>query len=188
MSTKTLYDRVWETRKARINTEKRLLTYGIICDCLIPWISANLITINIIPKFSKYQNLNILSFSLSIIILVISIIISSRQFGVRASNMKSHYIELNKLLSKIKQSKNDYEYDSEYNTLLNQVENHSTMDYLKVMIEMKDKSETISTIPKPTKFDIIHYYFSKLIFYSLIVLLFIIPLIPYIFIFTNESF
>lgn len=179
MPEKSIYDKIWETRKVRINTEQRLLRYLNISDWLIPLFSANLIIINLLPNIKNNQYLNIFTISLSILILIASIILNSKQFGVRASNMKAHYIELNKLLFKIESDeKNIADYNLEYNTLLNQIENHSRIDYLKLAIELKKNPN--STVNKPTWRDEVYYYFRIISFYFFIACLFVLPIIPII--------
>jgi len=179
MPEKTLSNCIWETRKIRINTEQRLLKYLNISDWLIPWVSANLIIINLIPNNSSNQYISIFTIYLSILILIVSIILNSKQFGVRASNMKAHYIELSNLLFKIKSDeKKITEYNNEYNKLLNQIENHSEIDYLKAVISLENDDD--STMKKPTLRNKIYYYFRNIVFYFLIACLFILPIIPII--------
>lgn len=176
MPGKSLYDKIWETRKARINAEQRLLRYQNLSDWLVPWISANLIIINLLPNASSNKYISIFNIYLSIIILIASIIINSKQFAVRAFNMKAHYIKLDSLLYKIKSDeKNISLYEEEYNSLLNQIENHARIDYLKLAIELKNNKDT--TVNKLTWKDKLYYYFYNFIFYFFIASLFVLPLI-----------
>ncbi len=174
-----LYNQIWITRKCRINAEKRLLRYALISDILIPYYSLVLILINFIPTFSSSKYFTNISVSLSICILVVSLFISGQQYRLRASNIKNHYIELQKLLSELMTNRNPYKIHKQYEILLSQVENHSDFDYLCLKFQMKNVKS--SNIDFPTKLEHVKYFvFAYILKYTIIIILFSIGLLPFI--------
>ncbi len=100
-----LLNKIWITRKNRINTESRLLKYQFLFSILIPWYSIALIFYSIMPSRNSWIT-PVFTVCGSIVVLVSSIITSSQKLELRAHLMKEHYIELSQLLSKLENHNN----------------------------------------------------------------------------------
>ena len=70
---KKLSDRIWETRKIRIYSEKRLLFEGTFSEILIAWYSFLLVATTIISLVHKIQNIEIFTLIGSIAVLTTSL-------------------------------------------------------------------------------------------------------------------
>ncbi len=171
-------DRIWKTKKIRINTESRLLENSIIYEIIIPLYSLFFILLVILPGGEDSNCIKIFSIAGSLIILIASIIASNQNYQLRAYKMKQHYIMLDKLYIKIvntndenKKEKIFYKYLKE----LENVENHIDYDYKKTIISLrKDKN---CTFPKPTFSEMILFYMIIIKRWSIIVFFLGIPVI-----------
>jgi len=184
---KAISDKIWETRKSRINQEKRLLHYATISEFIIPWYSIVLIAITINPFPQRKEIANYSSIIGSIIILVVSIIISSKDFKLRAKEVKSIYIQLDKLYHQAKSIEllrgDINEVFVEYSSILDNTENHSTDDYMKLRIDcwhryIKNKNAYSDSIDLPTILEITLYTINRIARSLLLLFLFLgIPIL-----------
>ncbi len=172
--------RVYFTRKARINTSIRLRNYDTLCQILNVYYSVVLVALSIwslvFVNDQRLVSFLILVFSLALT--MFSIFYSSRNFQERYTNIKSHYINLDKFYNKVKLTTNEEFEDKnirikifeEYSNLLEMVENHSAYDYLTARMDSDERNK----IDKKTKF---YFYFMKVFKYILIIILFLAPII-----------
>jgi len=170
-------EKIWKTRKIRINTEARLNKWATIFDILIPLYSLNFIIITILPIAKKDDWISFISITGSLIILVVSIVVANRNHKIRAYKMMLHYIKLDQIYTRI-QSANEADKESIYNEYLNElttIENHNNSDYLKTIIE--SRNDEGSGFPQVGKVNFLKYYLIKLVSYVIILFLFGLPVL-----------
>jgi len=169
------------TRRARINSEQRLLLYSSLFKFLLPYYSVFSLGLAIyLYKNPASSSLDFLGIILSILILVFSLLITTLNFNYRAEKYRECYIKLKVLLSKFQtlKSGNEYEiareefisYSNEYQENLALSENHKPIDYYKL--------QAMGNYPgTPWKRHQAIYYFRTLILWVFVIILFLIPLI-----------
>ena len=148
-----LDDKLWITRKSRINASERLLRAANFIDFTNVYYSIFLILLSLISISPYTDNSGMLSYvSLAgSITLTISIVYAaSLGYKERSTALKQNYIALQGLMDRLKfiddNDKNGIKVvQQEYNELLNNVENHKNIDYLKLLRtgNVEDKSMTI---------------------------------------------
>ncbi len=136
-----LSDRIWITRKSRIESESRLKRNELLSQILIVYFSVCNIIFVILDIKDTNQDYSYQLLIASIITLSISIFLPSRRFAERALSFKKCYIGLYSLLqraNKLEKLEQDNlqgeedsfdRIDSEYQDLLTDHENHSQNDY-----------------------------------------------------------
>ncbi|WP_409523686.1 SLATT domain-containing protein [Nitrincola sp. MINF-07-Sa-05] len=140
-----LSDNIWWTRKARIQTEKRLLSNSMQAQLLLLWysfcsVSASVYYLKFNPD-SDYSGISWVVFS--VLIMSMSGFINGLSFKERASLIKECYENLNGLYH-IAKSSTDVEIKNlthEYEQALNMCENHSDRDYYISLCEAHLTSE-----------------------------------------------
>ena len=128
-----LSDNIWWTRKARIQTEKRLLSNAMQAQLLLLWysfcsVSASVFYLKFNPD-SEYSGIAWVVFS--VLVMSISGFINGLSFKERASLIKECYETLNGLYQKaISRPEEELdEVSKEYERVLNMCENHTDRDY-----------------------------------------------------------
>lgn len=155
---KPLSDKIWETRKCRINMEARLIRYSYVSDFLIPWYSLSLILLTLLAWRSPVPFSDVGAVFGSVFILVFSIVGSSGKFRVRAREIKDQYIELDRLysVSKRMESDNQDPFDSdvfrEYQSLLKATPNHREIDYSRLKITLRNSTKKSLDPPRLSDF------------------------------------
>jgi hypothetical protein len=153
---KDILDKIWETKKTRINTENRLKRYSKCALWFIPYYSIYIIFISIFPKFESNKQIQVLSIIGSIVILVISIITSLQKYDLCAHKFKIQYLALDSLYNKYKDTKYDNaKVIKEYSEILSETENHETIDYIRLIVSRR-KQET--TLEKPVLWHFMYLY------------------------------
>lgn len=177
-----LSDRMWITRKARINMEKRLLLDLRIYTYLIPWYSILLIAVSVLPSAVNTTIKNSISVMGSIIVLVASLLLSQRDYRQECRLIKEQYIKIVKLIhDAIAAEANNESTDAienEYCLLLQSTENHSEYDYKKVVIECKLRKKANPnenyTVPSPCFFDWVYFTIYTFGFWLLVTFIFVV--------------
>jgi hypothetical protein len=158
--------------------ESRLKRYALISEFLIPYYSLVIIALAIVPlamtSNPNHKFFNLASLVGSVFILIISILLSSQKYELRAHLIKEQYIELNKLYDVIN-TENEHDIFQRYNDILKQTENHLETDFIKLKIQLKNDKN--SSVEKPTRPEQIKYYFMYIIKLFLVVISFLVPLI-----------
>ncbi|WMN07799.1 SLATT domain-containing protein [Marivirga arenosa] len=141
------YNKLWETKGARFIAAHRLELHEKLSVIAISLISVYIISLNLLVLFpvSKrselFNNLNITysTICLSILILVVSLIISSRNYKLRAEKYHECGRQIMRLHDKICLWKNSNyspssdeieQISSEYLNVLDKYENHKRIDFL----------------------------------------------------------
>ena len=178
-----LSDKIWITRKVRINTEGRLQRYNEASQLLMMLYSLALVSLSIWNLQNNDAELNLVSAFASIALLVISVHASSQKYAERSIAMRNLYIKLDELYSKAKRAEKSEDIEmiqnleAEYTSLLINIENHSEYDYLCLRHSLKDNPDT--TLPSFTRADSLQYFWEKFWRGALTTILFAIS-IPFI--------
>lgn len=188
----SLYQKIWKTKGTRFIAHKRL---EILNQFSIYAISLNSIYVIILSllsmsHFNKYSKLNpdflsIITLFLSILIIVISIIESSKNYKAKAESHHQCGKDLNKIYERLIQIKSSYDTDSnskaeidklglDYQSIIDKYpENHSSIDFKKFLIINK-----IEPYKNYSNFNLLIIWFE---FYIPILATIIIPLLIIIF-------
>jgi len=176
-----LSDKIWITRKARIYSEKRLQRKAILSQIIITWYSFLFISLSIVNLAYKSQKVGILLIVGSIAVVISSILLTSRKFIDRSLAMRNCYIRLDELFAKVKNAEELQDHkliqqiESEYATLLLNVENHTDYDYFCLRYSLRSNEKT--TLPKFTKLDSVIFYCEKFWRFMVIAFCFVWPIL-----------
>ncbi|MBB3061420.1 SLATT domain-containing protein [Microbulbifer rhizosphaerae] len=134
----TIADSIWWTRKARIQTEKRLISNARHAQLLLLWYSFVSVSASVYYlKFnsqSEYASVAWVIFS--VLVLCVSGFINGLSYKERAAVVKDSYESLNSLYRKAKKENSDpNEINKEYEQILNLCENHADIDYQKALCD-----------------------------------------------------
>lgn len=125
-------DNIWWTRKARIQTEKRLLSNARHAQLLLLWYSFVSVggSVYYLQFNSQSEYSNVAWVVFSVLVLCVSGFISGLSYKERAAIVKDSYESLNSLYRKAKQKNADAEsINNEYEQILSLCENHADIDY-----------------------------------------------------------
>ena len=179
-----LSDKIWVTRKSRINSEDRLRKYSIFSELILTIYSTVIVLLSIWNLSYPSSNANLLIVFGSIILLIVSINISSSKYGERALSMRNHYIKLEELYFQAKQAEEQQDFDricplkSQYVALLSGIENHSEYDYLR--LRYNERNNTDTTLPQFTQIDYINFYLQTAWRFFFVIIIFFLPVIFFI--------
>ncbi len=173
-------DRIWVTRKARINTEKRLLRNSLVSEILLTYYSLSVVIFSVWNLTRPNGLINLLLVSASVVVLVLSIFLSSQKFRERALAMRNCYVRLEELHQKASQAEEErnkaelQEIEQLYRELLIGSENHSETDYLYLRYTLRNNKNT--TLPDFTKIDFLKYWLRSVTRLIFTVLIFLLPI------------
>ncbi|OME52813.1 MULTISPECIES: SLATT domain-containing protein [Paenibacillus] len=173
-----LSDKIWVTRKARINAEERLKEFDLLTQILINYYTLVIVGLSIWTLYdaSNAKLISVITIIASVLLFGLSIFVNSRDFKLRALSFKSCYIKLDELYNECELLKDSLEnldaneitnIQNRHNKIMNSIENHNPMDYLKVL----------NNINKISKSDWCYYYYKKTLSIALITIIILIPLI-----------
>ena len=175
-----LSDKIWVTRKVRINTEKRLLKNAFLSHVLMIVYSSILVFSAIWNLIHPNNDVNLMLVCGSIAVLIVSIYLSSQKFIERSLSIRNCYVQLDKIYSAVKRAEKSQDikmienYETKYSDILLSVENHTDYDYLCMRHSIRNEEDT--TLPKYTKLDFFHYILEKAYRLLVVVLYFCLPL------------
>ncbi|MDA3779713.1 MAG: SLATT domain-containing protein [Bacteroidales bacterium] len=176
-----LSDKIWITRKTRINTEKRLKRYALISEVIMIIFSLVMVYLSIWNFVDQNIDINFLLICGSIGVLIASIYLSSQRFSERALQIRNCYIRLDELNFKVKSIEELGNKDSlkeamtEYKETLLNIENHNDYDYLCLRYSLRNDKE--ATFPEFSRIDLFHYFIEKFLRIFLVFLIFLSPFI-----------
>ncbi|MGG1940880.1 SLATT domain-containing protein [Paenibacillus polymyxa] len=183
-----LNNRIWITKKSRMESETRLKRNNTLANILVAYYTFFVLGFSIwalILDASKKSTIivNVAAVIASVGLFGLSLLIANFNFSDRANQFKQSYLSLDELehrvthflrslptnQTQITQSHYDelYEMEKSYNNILSKTDNHATIDFLKIKM---DKQE-LSTGKK------IKYYWYKVSINVFISALYSIPLI-----------
>jgi len=146
-------DNVWWTRKARIQSETRLLENHKFIQALLLWYSLTSVFVAVtLLKFSNFSsNIDLLFTCFSIFILGVTLFSSNAQYVQKADAFKNNYISLQQLYLELDSlDKPTSEHQERYNNLLHSTENHQQIDDARALIETYE-STPVDKIEKLTR-------------------------------------
>lgn len=179
-----LADSIWWTRKARIQTEKRLLSNAFQAQLVLLWYSFFAVFVSVYYlKFnitSEYSGVAWVIFS--VLVLVISGFTSGLSFKERAALIKECYETLNGIYKKANSNSLHENIESEYEQVLSVCENHTDRDFhvamcLEYWSHPNPNASTGGLTRKPTRyiwFMFVLYWISKIIF---LILMYSLPIV-----------
>jgi len=183
-------DRIWWTRKARIQTEKRLLSNAFQAQLILLWYSFFAVFVSVYYlKFnttSEYSGVAWVIFS--VMVLIISSFTSGLSFKERASLIKECYETLGGINQKALRSSDDEVLEKEYGQVLNVCENHTERDFnialcLEYLSHSNPCSETGGLTKKPTKFIWMMFVYYKVARFLFLILMYCLPIVYLLFFF-----
>lgn len=125
-------DNIWWTRKARIQTEKRLLSNARHAQLSLLWysfISAGA-SVYYLKFNSQSEYASVAWVVFSVLVLCVSVFINGLSYKERAAIVTDSYESLNSLYRKARQENADTEaINNEYEQMLKLCENHADIDY-----------------------------------------------------------
>jgi len=126
-----LSDNIWWTRKARIQTEKRLLSNAFQSQVILLWYSFFSVAVSIYFIMAPQDGIESISWVVySVLTLCISGFINGLSFKERASLIKECYENLNSILYEASQPDADTSNIARhYESVLNACENHTDKDF-----------------------------------------------------------
>ena len=136
-------NKMWITKKCRMNTESRLLSNATFLNISNIYYSIIISIISIISIITNDNTYSIISVILSVALIISITFATSLNYKERAEKMKRNYLDINELETKLKyidpNSKDEIKtIELEYNKLLDNVENHLEYDYYRVLKNNKD--------------------------------------------------
>ncbi|HAM2092749.1 TPA: SLATT domain-containing protein [Listeria monocytogenes] len=142
-------ERVYKTRKARINAEDRYLQYNDYSHIVLNISSISMIALSVLTLAVSNKNFDVLNLIISIYLLGVTLIVTGFNFKGKADEHKISYIEITKVEAKLDRlystlrdeklplRSNAYamyiEIKNEYIDILEKTLNHKNIDYEKAM-------------------------------------------------------
>lgn len=176
-----LSDKIWLTKKCRMEAENRFNRYDFCSKNLITYYSAFILILSLYDFVDAKVEYTFSIVASSLIILILSLIVTSMRFKERALSYKQCYIKLNELQEEaVKAESENNSLDDifrKYNDVLNLTENHSEYDYFKVKYYHKSREEYLSLSGKELFKLIVRWVIMFLITLSFVLL----PLVIFLF-------
>lgn len=154
----TLSNRIWTTKKSRMNAEARLLKTNDFLQFIIVYYSAWVIGISLVAIFIPRDWLNFSSIVSSIMLSFASVYLPSQKYTDRANNLKENYTKLSKLEFELElledeglTSESIKNISDSYQDIISQAENHKEIDFYRTQEDNKDnkaitKSKRLNTV------------------------------------------
>lgn len=148
-----LSDKIWITRKCRINSSERLILTNRIAQFLINYFTLVVLSISIWTLYNNDESsqLSFITVIASLFLFAGTIGVNSLNYKERIVSLKSCYIKLDELIGDLEILKNEFPQlhrdivrerfeiiRSSYQKILEEVENHNSYDYLKFQVSQKD--------------------------------------------------
>lgn len=156
---KKLSDRIWETRKCRINQEARMVRHAWMSEFLIPWYSLHLVVFALVTPVSSHEAFSALLIAGSTAVLVFSVLVSSARFRAHARDVREQYITMAALHRRAmdaelrEDSGTIREIAEKYDELLRITPNHAERDYSRLKIALRTVSPGEKTVSAPSCMD-----------------------------------
>lgn len=195
-----LSDNIWWTRKARIQTEKRLLSNSFQSQVILLWYSFFSVAVSVYYLKTPQNGIESISWVVySVLILCISGFINGLSFKERANLIKECYESLNSIMHKASQNNADIaKLSIVYESKLNACENHTDKDFAIALCQEywassstvrqiskdfhADKSETKKKPPQAlTRIPTSHHWFLVITYfvfrYLILLFFYVLPII-----------
>ncbi|MDD2934783.1 MAG: SLATT domain-containing protein [Methylotenera sp.] len=185
-------DRIWYTYKARIRASERLEANNTHSQYLLVWYALITTALSIITiRFPEILgcNTDISAAIMSVALLVVSLLVTNVDFRGRAIEMRRNYLALQHLYNTVTAQKSLQAPSDgmlkEYNVLLNDCENHLSLDdkYWRVIAPKQTSSNLTRTPSLKESVDIYAYLTSRVAF---LFILYTLPLAVAFMLFINK--
>lgn len=153
-SIEKLESAIWTTRKCRINAEERLLFTNSFVQHINIYYSCLSAAFAIITLWYENKALTMLSAILAPVVAICIVFLNAQRYEQRAEAIKRNYIELQLLLYKVQDlklsvqerkvpdfSREIWEIQEKYSSLMRDTENHLPVDYWKTMRQGKAENQ-----------------------------------------------
>lgn len=146
-----LTDNIWWTRKARIQTEKRLLSNAFHSQVILLWYSFFSVAVSVYYLKNPQSGIEAISWVVySVLVLCISGFINGLSFKERANLIKECYESLNSIIHQASKPNADLEnLSTTYESKLNACENHTDTDFAVALC--REYWASTSTVRKVSK-------------------------------------
>jgi|AKZA01.1.fsa_nt_gi hypothetical protein len=183
-----IQNRIWSTRKCRINASERLIRNDRFLQFCNMYYSCFLTVVSVIQLKYNYENMEIFSVSLSVALVVILSYFNSQNYSERANRFKNNYIELHQLYDLTFYAYEEEKILKQYYNLLNVCENHTTIDYLtflfnddKLYFKIKGNSKVGAEIGrKRINWQFLLFILLKVTFFMFKAFIILVPAIVFI--------
>lgn len=149
----SLSNKIWITRKARINAEERLEKFDFLTQMLINYYTLVIVGLSIWTLYdeSNAKLISVITIIASVLLFGLSIFVNARNFKIRSLTFKSCYIKLDEIYNECELLKDSPDklslediskIQKKYNKVMNSIENHTPMDYLKVLNNTSEISKS----------------------------------------------
>lgn len=161
---RSLEDKIFWTKKARIQTENRLLANDKFAQFIIFWYSLFSVGVSVYQlKFgSTNPNYDVMMVCFTILILCASLFIGNQNFQGRAMLIKQCHEQLSTLQTKATLEESDLKYTeifNQYEQILGVCENHSSMDFKCALVgEYFNTKEKDRLSRLPTRWNIVEFF------------------------------
>jgi SMODS and SLOG-associating 2TM effector domain family 5 len=157
-------NRVWVTKKARMEAEARMNRNNFFMTLLVNYYTFIVLAFSIWTLVSENNNMSLLTVIASVGLFGISIFVSAVGYREKALQFKESYLSLNELefdLKYLLRNENLEEslvindlklYEKKYNEILTKSENHNDLDFTKVLIKHDMKINSM---------DLLYYYIHR---------------------------
>jgi len=178
------YDKVWITKKVRMNSENRLNKLDSLSQFLLNWYSISTLALSVVTLIFPDQKFDILNLIISIFLMGITLIVTSAKLKDRANEFKISYIQITVIEEDLKNLELQCELfidestykdifsdfikiKKKYISILDSTPNQEQIDYDKYLYSSN----------KLDNFRKVSYLFKNVLFYLLIFSLSLIPLL-----------
>ncbi|MFD1445785.1 SLATT domain-containing protein [Oceanobacillus profundus] len=178
------YNRIWVTKKARMEAEARMNRNNIFTQLLVNYYTFVVLAFSIWTLVSQDSGMSLLTVIASVGLFGVSIFVSSIGYREKALQFKESYLSLNQLEFELKDllrstaTDNDTlsaelrKFERQYSEILTKSENHIDIDYIKVQLK-HDKKLTSGEFIKYYIHNIIYYFFSSILILAPVILSFV---------------
>lgn len=173
-----LKNKIWFTYKARIMAHERLMRFNKITQLLLVWYSLITVISSIVMiRFPQIfgSDGDILVTCISLIVLVLSLVVSNRDYRGREIEMRRNYLKLQKLYREL-ETTNELttekitEVDDTYQLIISKGENHTEFDDLTFRVK-----NVTSRMPPWSEY--LLYFLAKAGCWLLLIAFFITPIV-----------
>ncbi|HCU0915104.1 TPA: SLATT domain-containing protein, partial [Proteus mirabilis] len=139
---KTLYNKVWWTRKAKIKAERRLLNLDYYSQFILLWYSSFLVCYSIysLVKPAENNTESVIMVALSVLVLIVTLYNSNMNYKGRATLIKQCYEKLSTIETESLIKDDVVELNKKYQSILTTTENHLDRDFIKAIIDEYDNT------------------------------------------------
>jgi len=178
-------DRIWITRKSRIEAASRLEWNSVYSQFLLAYFAVFSVIFSILDIRDTTKDYSYQLLIASVITLSVSIFVPSMRFPERAGSFKKCYIALDGLYRRARRAERQEtdvdsleqtgrKIDAEYSQLMDNCENHSNADYLLAVWRIKDRADSTFELSKAEEFRV---YIHKVVRFVVVVGLASIPIL-----------